>query len=105
MSDNPQDIATPYTAPPKEPGEIGWPANFSAPGDASASGVATATPYIHEGVLVNADGSAIDGPTAPPVVAPTPVAPEPEPEPEPEPKPEHEHETKKHTSPKHHVGG
>ncbi len=55
--DNPQDVQTPGTSAPKEPGEIGWPANFSAPGDASLQGVATAAPTIVEGVLVAADGS------------------------------------------------
>jgi hypothetical protein len=44
---------------PKEPGEIGWPANYEAPGDPSLVGVATAAPSIVEGVLKEADGSDI----------------------------------------------
>lgn len=30
-----QDQSTPFTAPPDEPGEIGWPANAEEPGDPS----------------------------------------------------------------------
>lgn len=56
---------------PTAPGEIGWPANFTAPGDASKIGVATAAPFIKEGRLVAADGSELDSVT--PAVEPEPT--------------------------------
>lgn len=64
MSDeNPQEQQTVGPTGPKEPGEIGWPANWDAPGDPSTPEPGAGAP--HGGYDVDADRSPLPQPEVP----------------------------------------